>query len=213
MPHKPSPFVDTMDKTKLAALANATPMELLRGDLQIVAANFERAQKELESVAGRRSWLDAPVAIAKDRAANPLPGKNDLMSTRFVDKQMAAAVVLRLALEGRPFEFKPAVDAVEVEYSAADAVLVDEASSPAFMLIQEGGSSSELYVHAHSSEEDAIEDRYSCTEDGSYRTSPVVEVPPVVAALGEMFYETVEALLRASNDLECAERPSMGLGK
>jgi hypothetical protein len=199
-----------MDKTKLAALANATPMELLRGDLQIVAANFERAQNELESVAGRRSWLDAPVAIAKDRAANPLPEKNDLVSKHFADKQIAAAVVLRLALEGRAFEYKPAGDGVSIEFSAADASLVAEAGAPVFALIQEGGSSSELYLHAHSSEEEALEDRYSCTEEGSYRTSTVVELPPAVAALGEMFYEAAEVLLQASNDLECAERPSMG---
>lgn len=60
--------------TKLAALATASPLELLSGDLAIVAANLQRAQKELEAATGgRHSWLDAPIAIAKDRASNPIP--------------------------------------------------------------------------------------------------------------------------------------------
>jgi hypothetical protein len=55
--------------SKLAELVNATPVELLAGDLQIVAASLERAQKALEAATGgRQTWLDAPVAIAKERA-------------------------------------------------------------------------------------------------------------------------------------------------
>lgn len=59
---------------KLSALATASPLELLSGDLNIVASSLQRAQKELEAATGgRQSWLDGAVAIARDRASNPLP--------------------------------------------------------------------------------------------------------------------------------------------
>lgn len=61
--------------TKLSELAAASPLQLLAGDLKIIAANLERAQKELEAVSGgRHSWLDAIISLAKDRAKDPLPG-------------------------------------------------------------------------------------------------------------------------------------------
>ncbi len=60
--------------TKLSALATASPLELLMGDLNILAGTLARAQRELEAATGgRHSWLDAPIAIAKDRASNPIP--------------------------------------------------------------------------------------------------------------------------------------------
>lgn len=70
-------------------------------------------------------------------------------------------------------------------------------AKPVYVLVQEGGSSSELYLHAHATLEDAEADRVSCAEHGSYRTSSVVEVPADLAA-HPRFYEVVEQLVRAA---------------
>lgn len=75
----------------------------------------------------------------------------------------------------------------------------------AYALIQQGGTSDELYIHAHESREIAEFDRLDCALDGAYGTSPVVEIPPILAALGEVFYETAEALVRAATDIECVD--------
>lgn len=69
---------------------------------------------------------------------------------------------------------------------------------PSYVLIQEGGSSCEMYLHAHLSLKEAAEDRCTCEQEGAFRTSPIVEVPDALAAHGELFYETVEAILAAS---------------
>lgn len=72
---------------------------------------------------------------------------------------------------------------------------------PAYVLIQEGGSSGELYLHSHPSLKEAEEDRRSCEEDGAYRTSPIIEIPDALATHAEVFYQAVEAILRASLEL------------
>jgi hypothetical protein len=72
-------------------------------------------------------------------------------------------------------------------------------SRPAFLVIQEGGSSAEFYVHAHDSFENAEDDRTDCARD-AYRTSPIVEVPGALAAHGEVFYELIEDIIAASQE-------------
>jgi hypothetical protein len=74
-----------------------------------------------------------------------------------------------------------------------------------FILIQEGGSSSELYIHAHDTIEDADQDRIDCSRDGSYATSEVLEIPASLS--NEDFYQAAEALLRMSRELEVVEIP------
>lgn len=74
----------------------------------------------------------------------------------------------------------------------------------AFVLIQEGGASTELYLHSHGTLEEAEEDRVSCSKDGAYRTSEIVEVPDDLANYPG-FYEAVEELLRACDTLECVK--------
>lgn len=130
---------------------------------------------------------------------------------RFADKDIGLATAIQLASAGKDFTFKFDADGVVLSVAAADATALETPATPAFAVIQEGGSSDELYVHSHSTEDDAEEDRYSCAEDGSYRTSQVVQIPPALAALGEVFYETAESMLKASAELECAERPSLGM--
>jgi len=130
---------------------------------------------------------------------------------RFADKALGLATAIQLASVGKDFTFKSDADGVVLSVAAADAAALETSAKPAFAVIQEGGSSDELSVHSHSTKDDAEEDRYSCAEDGSYRTSQVVPIPPALAALGEVFYETAESLLKASAELECAERPSLGM--
>jgi hypothetical protein len=73
-----------------------------------------------------------------------------------------------------------------------------------YLIVQEGGSSSELYVHAWDTRKDAEQDRIDCASDGAYRTSKVVEAPADLVNHPE-FYSVVEDLLRASRDLECVD--------
>lgn len=73
-----------------------------------------------------------------------------------------------------------------------------------FVLIQEGGTSEELYVHAHDSRDAAEQDRVDCWTDGAYRTSEIIEVPASLASQPG-FYEFAEALLKASHHLDGVE--------
>jgi hypothetical protein len=72
-----------------------------------------------------------------------------------------------------------------------------------YVLVQEGGASNELYLHAHQSAGEAEADRVNCALDGAYRTSPVVEVSAVLAAVGEDFYTAIESILQANRNLAC----------
>jgi len=80
-----------------------------------------------------------------------------------------------------------------------------ETPATAFGVIQEGGSSSELYLSSFSSEEEALDFRRDCTRDGAFRTSFPIEIPAELNALGEVFYSVLDDVLSASTDdrLEC----------
>lgn len=83
---------------------------------------------------------------------------------------------------------------------------------PAFVLVQEGGSSTEMYVHAWDSLAEAEQDRINCTKDGSYRTSEIVEVPGAIANQPG-FFEAVEDIVKAaSQTLDYVEVPDEGEG-
>lgn len=75
-----------------------------------------------------------------------------------------------------------------------------------YVLIQEGGSSSELYVHSHDTLADADADRESCASNGAYRTSPAFPVPGALAQTPG-FYEALAAALDATNDLNLVSVP------
>lgn len=74
----------------------------------------------------------------------------------------------------------------------------------AYVYVQEGGSSTELYLHAWGTTKEAHAGRVSCAE-GAYRTGPVIEVPAELDTLGEVFYSTVEEIFGSLGDLECVE--------
>ena len=65
-----------------------------------------------------------------------------------------------------------------------------------YVVVQEGGSSTEIYAHAYESREAAEYNRLSCAS-GSYRTSEVIEVPESLTRHPE-FFNSLEQILRAS---------------
>lgn len=77
-------------------------------------------------------------------------------------------------------------------------------AKPTFVVIQEGGTSEELYVHAHYTKDAAQADRIECAA-GSYRTTKPVKIPPELAKLGEVFYTTVEAIIESLSTLDYPE--------
>lgn len=67
---------------------------------------------------------------------------------------------------------------------------------PAFVVVQECGSSAERCIHASSTREDAEAFRAECAGD-DYRTSDVIEVPAALAVHGEALHDVLEAVLIA----------------
>ncbi|GBG14492.1 peptidoglycan lytic exotransglycosylase [Novimethylophilus kurashikiensis] len=66
-----------------------------------------------------------------------------------------------------------------------------------YAVIQEGGSSTELYLHLLDTAEEAEEYRVECEEEGSYRTSDVVELPASLANRPD-FHQHVANLVQAT---------------
>ena len=75
------------------------------------------------------------------------------------------------------------------------AALLDEKSTSSYVYVQEGGSTSELYLHEHETEIGALIGRVNCASAGAYRTGAIVEIPPCLRSLGYVFYATAEALV------------------
>lgn len=95
---------------------------------------------------------------------------------------------------------QPALAAVTADASAVD----DAPGARAYVVVQEGGSSEEIYIHASDTEHDAEAFRVSCRDEGSYRTSGVIEVPAELVTHGEVLYALLEQVARA--DLGFPER-------
>lgn len=92
-------------------------------------------------------------------------------------------------------------DPVALTLESGGEVLTPDSEDVVYIVIQEGGSSCELYVHVHGTRKDAEVDRISCCENGSYRTSKdIIEVPASLAN-HPMFYEVAEMLVGATQTL------------
>ena len=72
-----------------------------------------------------------------------------------------------------------------------------------FLVVQEGGSSTEMYVHTHDTKRQARADRRSCAK-AAYRTSEPIKVPEVLTRIlndfpgAEVeFYEVLKTVLTA----------------
>lgn len=81
-----------------------------------------------------------------------------------------------------------------------------------FMVVQEGGSSFELYPHLFDTCEDAEAYRVDCTKDGGYCTTPTLEVPDILAKalqaeprLEAEFLSFIQAALLSLNDLDMVD--------
>lgn len=75
------------------------------------------------------------------------------------------------------------------------AALLNEKPAPSYVYVQEGGSTSELYLHEHETKFGALAGRLDCALAGAYKTGAVVEIAPCLRALGTVFYATAEALV------------------
>jgi hypothetical protein len=84
---------------------------------------------------------------------------------------------------------------VRLTVDQGDVAWLNEKPASSYVYVQEGGSMSELYLHGHETEASAVAGRVDCASAGSYKTGAVVEVPPCLRALGEVFYETAQALV------------------
>lgn len=93
-----------------------------------------------------------------------------------------------------------------VTFEDGDTFDTAELASPHFVLVQEGGSSSELYVHGHESAENAQADREDCSSSGAYQTTPAIEVPGSLASHPD-FYAVLEEVLGSLSELECVDVP------
>lgn len=92
-------------------------------------------------------------------------------------------------------------DPVVLALKEDDEVLTPDSEDVVYILIQEGGSSCELYIHSHSTRADAEDDRISCRDDGAYQTSNIIVPVPRSLAEHPSFYEVAEKLLTASKSL------------
>ena len=70
-----------------------------------------------------------------------------------------------------------------------------------FLVIQEGGSSSELYVHSLESEDAANAYRARCRDDGSYLTSQPIQVSGLLAAQ-EGFLDLISTIVKDGVDVD-----------
>ena len=72
-----------------------------------------------------------------------------------------------------------------------------------YIVIQEGGSSTELYANAFDSAEEARNFREACSHDGGYATTPPVEVPEAMAN----FVDEIGEICQSLRNLEVVEDP------
>ena len=122
---------------------------------------------------------------------------NSFVSKVFQSPQDAMAVVITLMANKAWVTYEPLADGqVQLTVKRADAAQLNVKPAPAFIYTQEGGSSSELYLHGHETETEAVAGRINCAAEGSYRTGEIVELPPCLRALSGEFYDVAETLLQ-----------------
>ena len=78
---------------------------------------------------------------------------------------------------------------------------LESAEKAVYVVVQEGGSSEELYVYSFDSDEDASAYRLDAWASGSYRTAPTVKVPASLAA-HPAFFEVAQQLAKTALTLD-----------
>lgn len=135
------------------------------------------------------------------------------METTQTSKNSPESSPVMFGADGLMQQIKAAMDRLaagesfaEVEASTGVRQALERAlarqDEPVYFVVQEGGSSTELYVHGFDAAQDAQDYRKSCHHDGSYRTSSVVEVPRAMADSHPGAVEALQALVMAGSDLD-----------
>lgn len=96
-------------------------------------------------------------------------------------------------------DFNAVVEQTGITAKVTEA-LADQ-GKPCYVVIQEGGSSDELYVNAYDDQASADAFRVDCTSDGSYRTSPVIQAPRSLVDHPE-FLDVAKSLARSVLELD-----------
>lgn len=122
-------------------------------------------------------------------------------STRITEDGLAHASFDEATRIFKVTDFEGHVLSLELQAKVAPDTNADPS---VFLVVQEGGSSMELYLHVHDTLEAAEEDRRDCAVDGSYRTSSIVQVPRSLTEHPK-FYDIAEQLVRASLTLDYPE--------
>jgi hypothetical protein len=68
--------------------------------------------------------------------------------------------------------------------------------SKVFLVIQQGGASTEMYAHTFDTREQADEYRAKAYENGAYRTSEPLEVPVEIETYMQAIHEIASAAAR-----------------
>ena len=81
---------------------------------------------------------------------------------------------------------------------------INNSEKTVYLVVQEGGSSNELYPQSYDTLEAANAFRKSCRDDGAYRTCAPIPVPESLESHPQ-FFDFVSALLASASSLSYAE--------
>ncbi|MBK3780030.1 hypothetical protein G3A43_07155 [Paraburkholderia aspalathi] len=139
--------------------------------------------------------LDGKEVMVWSRPLTGQPGQRVVQLTEDDSDNFLTALTEGNLAGAKYDEAKQTVELDDYEGASLVLTLVPAAQAMSYVLVQEGGTSAELYLHAHESLEHAEADRESCEEDGAYRTTDILEIPSRLADRPG-FYEHAESLLR-----------------
>lgn len=127
---------------------------------------------------------------------------NTSVSKIFESERDAIAVAIHIMRSKESIHYEPLSHGqVRLTVDQANVEWLNEKPAPSYAYIQEGGSMLELYLHGHETEGNAVAGRVDCALAGAYKTGAVVEIPSCLRAMGEVFYETAQALVESVPDL------------
>lgn len=114
------------------------------------------------------------------------------------DLKRCVPLMAKLKLVNASKEMQKAADELRVAVAAETSAL-KKGRKTVHLYVQEGGSSTEIYLHAFNTAKQAAAGRRSCAA-ASYGTSQVVSAPASLVDHPE-FFNVVEALLKGSLDV------------
>ena len=112
--------------------------------------------------------------------------------------KLMQSVLERLA-SGEPFN--QVIEDTGITSKVSEAVRQE--STQAFLVVQEGGSSTELYVHSFDTDKDAQAFRASCG-GAAYRTTTPISIPGALAA-SQSFWPTLSDVLNSLPNMVSVE--------